>query len=74
MSRNNYNKCVTESEVRNISPRTGRPKVDKPKDIRYSVRLDDETEARLRQYCDEHEITKGEAIRQGIHLLLSKKK
>ena len=57
-----------------MSPKTGRPKADKPKDIRYSVRLDSETELRLKEYCDKNGITKGEAIRQGVHLLLSTKK
>ncbi len=57
-----------------MSPRTGRPKADKPKDIRYSIRLDAETEQRLIDYCEKHNITKGEAIRQGIHLLLATKK
>jgi len=57
-----------------MSPKTGRPKADKPKDIRYSVRLDNETEQRLKEYCDKNGITKGEAIRQGVHLLLSTKK
>ena len=56
-----------------MSPRTGRPKAEQPKDIRYSVRLDSETEKRLSEYCKEHGISKGEAIRQGIHLLLAKK-
>lgn len=56
-----------------MSPRTGRPKAEKPKEIRYSVRLDIETEKLLKEYCKEHNITKGEAIRQGIHLLLQKK-
>lgn len=56
-----------------MSPRTGRPKVNNPKDIRYSVCLDAETEEKLTLYCEEHGITKGEAIRRGIHLLLSQK-
>lgn len=56
-----------------MSPRTGRPKAEKPKDIRYSVRLDSDTERLLQDYCEKHNITKGEAIRQGIHLLLQKK-
>ncbi|MCM1007358.1 MAG: CopG family transcriptional regulator [Ruminococcus flavefaciens] len=56
-----------------MSPRTGRPKEENPKDIRYSVRLDAETERLLQDYCKKHNITKGEAIRQGIHLLLQKK-
>jgi len=57
-----------------LSPRTGRPKVEKPKDIRYSIRLDIETEARLENYCADNGITKAEAIRRGIQLLLSRKK
>lgn len=57
-----------------MSPRTGRPKVEKPKDIRFSVRLDEKTNSELVRYCKENNITKGEAIRQGIHLLLAQKK
>lgn len=57
-----------------MSPRTGRPKAEKPKDIRYSIRLDADTEHRLVEYCEKNNITKGEAIRQGIHLLLATKK
>ncbi len=53
--------------------RTGRPKAEKPKEIKYSIRLDAETEQRLKAYCEKHEITKGEAIRQAIELLLKKK-
>lgn len=53
-----------------MSPKTGRPKTDNPKSIRYSVRLDCETEKKLNEYCQVNKITKGEAIRQGIHLLL----
>lgn len=52
----------------------GRPRADKPKSNRFSIRLDDETEQKLENYCEEYKITKGEAIRQGIHLLLKKKK
>lgn len=55
-----------------MSP-AGRPKADKPKEIRYSVRLDIETEERLKLYCKNHGITRGEAIRKGIHLLLEQK-
>lgn len=57
-----------------MSPRTGRPKAEKPKEIRYSIRLDMETEERLKEYCEKNGITKGEAIRRGIDILLSKKK
>lgn len=57
-----------------MSPRTGRPKAENPKAVNYGVRLDAETEAKLTTYCEEHNITKSEAIRRGIHLLLSTKK
>ena len=57
-----------------LSPRTGRPKAENPKCVNYSIRLDVGTEQRLREYCQEHNITRGEAIRQGIELLLDKKK
>ncbi|MCI8506890.1 MAG: CopG family transcriptional regulator [Lachnospiraceae bacterium] len=56
-----------------MSP-AGRPKADNPKSSRFSVRLDMETEKELEEYCKQHNISKGEAIRQGIHLLLSQKK
>jgi len=57
-----------------MSPRTGRPKVDEPKDIRFSIRIDNDTNKKLDVYCEENGITKAEAIRKGIHLLLSQKK
>ena len=57
-----------------MSPRTGRPRVDKPKNNDVKVRLDDATTKKLDDYCDEHNITRAEAIRQGIHLLLVKQK
>ena len=57
-----------------MSPRTGRPKAEKPKEVRYSIRLDVDTEEKLKKYCITHGITRGEAIRQGIHLLLEKQK
>lgn len=55
-----------------MSP-SGRPKAKNPKSNRFSIRLDDETERKLEVYCKENSITKGEAIRRGIHLLLQKK-
>lgn len=57
-----------------MSPRTGRPKAENPKDVRYSIRLDAETEKKLQEYCKKYEITKGEAIRQGIHMLMNAEK
>lgn len=56
-----------------MSP-VGRPKAEKPKDVRFSIRLDAETEEKLQRYCEASKITKGEAIRRGIHLLLAEEK
>lgn len=53
--------------------RTGRPKAENPKEIKYSIRMDAETEQRLKEYCENQGITKGEAIRQAIRLLLETK-
>lgn len=54
----------------NQMPRTGRPKVDKPKSIKYSIRLDETMEKELIDFCIKWGITKGEAIRKGIEMLL----
>ena len=40
----------------------GRPKVDNPKDVRYSIRLDADTEQRLEAYCVRRNVTKGAAF------------
>ena len=50
-------------------PRTGRPKVDNPKYIKYSIRIDEYMESRLLEYCIKWGIK--EAIRRAIELLLS---
>lgn len=57
-----------------MSPKTGRPKTENPINIRTSVRLDSETDKKLIAYCKSKGITKGEAIRKGIHLLLDSQK
>ncbi|MFT3950492.1 MAG: CopG family transcriptional regulator [Oscillospiraceae bacterium] len=57
-----------------MSPRTGRPKVINPKIVDIKVRLDDDTNKKLMEYCKECGITRAEAVRNGILLLLNKKK
>lgn len=57
-----------------MSPRSGRPKVEKPKQNDVKVRLDDETKERLDRYCMTHATTRAEAIRRGVHLLLAQEK
>ena len=53
-----------------MSPRTGRPKAENPKNVDLKVRFDQETNERLLKYCEKHLVTRTEAIRRGIHLLL----
>ena len=57
-----------------MSPRTGRPKAENPKSVDIKVRIDNATEKELSEYCQSHEITRAEAIRKGIYLLLGKNK
>ena len=57
-----------------MSPRTGRPKAENPLSVDVKVRLDKDTSDKLDTYCKSHDITKAEAIRKGIHLLLSEEK
>lgn len=57
-----------------MSPRTGRPRLEDPQTKRLSVCLNQETMNKLEAYCQEQSITKGEAIRRGVLLLLAQKK
>ncbi len=52
--------------------KVGRPKADRPKDIRFSIRLDDDLSKQLELYCEDNGISKGEAIRKALNLLLGK--
>ena len=48
----------------------GRPNSENPKSTKFSLRLDAKTEAKLENYCVKHNISKGEAVRKGIDLLV----
>lgn len=56
-----------------MSPRTGRPKAENPKNIDVKVRFDKDLNDRLLQYCEQHGLTRTEAIRQAVNMLLDKK-
>ena len=56
-----------------MSPRTGRPKSDKPKDVRFSIRLDAETYEQLQERSKYLSVTVAEAIRYAIQEFLGKK-
>lgn len=53
-----------------MSPKTGRPKSEHPKDVDVKVRFDKDLHEKLMQYCEKHNITRAEAIRRGVHILL----
>lgn len=57
-----------------MSPRTGRPKADKPLAVEIKARIDAETNERLMQYCKENDTTRTEVIRKGIEMVLNEKK
>lgn len=49
-----------------MSPRTGRPKVDKPKNIQLKIRADKQTIDDLEFCCERTKLTKSDVIRLGI--------
>lgn len=57
-----------------MSPRTGRPKAEKPKTIEVKARIDEETNKRLVDYCKKNDTNKTEVVRKGIELVLGNKK
>ena len=52
----------------------GRPKAINPKNIEFGVSVDIGTEIALRDYCEKNGISKSEAVRRAIHLLLKSPK
>lgn len=56
-----------------MSPRTGRPKVEKPKTIEVKARIDEETNARLEKFCKENQMSRTDVVRMGIEKVLTKK-
>ncbi len=69
-----YNYFVTRKVGDNLSPRTGRPKSDNPKEIEIKARIDAETDKRIQEYCEAHGKTRTEVVREGIELVLADKK
>lgn len=52
-----------------MSPRTGRPKSDNPKNIRLEIRLDKETNETLEHCAEILKLTKTDVIKKGIDLV-----
>lgn len=53
-----------------MSPRTGRPKAEKPKIIEVKARIDEETNSKLVSYCDKNNVSRTDVVRKGINLVL----
>ena len=57
-----------------MSPRTGRPKLDKPKTIEVKARIDEEINNRLKEYCRKNNMTRTEVVRKGLEMVLREEK
>ncbi len=57
-----------------MSPRTGRPKAEKPKTIEVKARIDEETNNRLVDYCEKNGTSRTEVVRKGIDMVLGETK
>lgn len=55
-----------------MSPRTGRPPKDNPKDIRIQIRLDKDILDKLDECAKINQTTRSDIIRQGIDLVYAK--
>lgn len=63
-----YYICTDKSEVKKMSPRTGRPTKD-PKKIRLEIRLTQSQSDLLQNCADELNITRTDVINKGIELV-----
>jgi antitoxin component of RelBE/YafQ-DinJ toxin-antitoxin module len=51
----------------------GRPKSDKPLTIEAKARIDEETNKKLVEYCEKHNVTRTDVIREGIRKVIEEK-
>lgn len=57
-----------------MSPKTGRPKAEKPLTIEVKARIDVETNEKLVKYCLDNNVTRTDVVREGIKQVINKKK
>ena len=62
-------KYETLEEVPIVGIKKGTKLTDKPKDILYQIRVDKETDDKVKVICEKEGISKSEVIRQGINLI-----
>ena len=53
-----------------MSPRTGRPKAEKPKSVEVKARIDKETNEKLIRYCKKNNVSRTDVVRMGIQEVL----
>jgi hypothetical protein len=56
----------TEREVRKMSPKTGRPKIENPKSEQIKIRATKEDKALLEKCCEESNKTQYDIVMTGI--------
>ena len=61
----------TQKEGDKMSPRTGRPKAENPKDIQLKIRADKQTIEDLDFCCEKLDKTRSDTIRLGIQKVRS---
>ena len=61
----------TQKEGDEMSPRTGRPKTENPKDIQLKIRADKQTIEDLDFCCEKLDKTRSDIIRLGIQKVKS---
>jgi hypothetical protein len=59
-------RAINESEVFNMSPRTGRPPKDNPRNCDLNIRLTKQEKDDIQFVADELGVTRTDAILQGI--------
>ena len=64
----------TQKEGEQMSPRTGRPKAENPKDSILRVRIDDETVRILNELAEHYNEPKSVVVRNAIQQLYAKTK
>nr|DAH71700.1 MAG TPA: Alginate and motility regulator [Caudoviricetes sp.] len=57
-----------------MSPKTGRPQVEKPLIIEIKARIDKDTNDKLIRYCKDNNVTRTDVVRKGIQLVLQENK
>lgn len=70
----NYNIIVAQKVGEKMSPKTGRPQVEKPLIIEIKARIDKDTNDKLIRYCKDNNVTRTDVVRKGIQLVLQENK